>query len=73
MCSAKDFGNKGLKISESDKIEYNKRLCPDITPEAEKIYQIMHPYTQRTKRISFAIMIFKCQVDPGVQECAPDD
>jgi hypothetical protein len=64
-----------VTIPESQKSAYEKRLCPDVTDEADDIYKIMNSYTNQTKRISFSINIFKCQVKKyiNLNECASDD
>ena len=73
-CTLQDFTKKGMKILESNEQGFKKRFCPDVTPEAEKFYQLKNSYTNETKRISFEIVIHKCQVKPyvGINYCAPD-
>jgi hypothetical protein len=73
-CTAQDFIKKGLKLSKYSRFEYEKRLCPDVTTEAEKIYKVMNSYSNQTERTYFAVEIFKCKVNPliGVNECQSD-
>lgn len=66
-CTVDDFITKGLIIPQESRIEYTKRICPEIYPIKQQ-FIIKNGYANSNDRISFSIEIAKCnQENYGVK------
>ena len=72
-CTVDDFLKKGLIIPDEQRGAYNLRLCPDTHTLHSQIYKILNGYSNRMKRVSFSVDIYKCEEKKFIGNKCKDD
>ena len=60
-CTVDDFERRDLKIDPNQRDALTYKMCPDVNDEIKEIYMILNGYSNRKKRVSFSIDIYKCE------------